>query len=308
MQTILGAGGVIANNLVGALPKFTDQIRLVARNPKAVLGHEALFPADLTDPAQVRKAVAGSEIVYLTVGFPYSTKVWQTLWPPLMRSVIDACKAEGAKLVFFSNVYALGKVAGKMTEETPMKPNSKKGTVRAEVEQMLLDAVSRGELQAMIVRGADFYGPHTPLSFVNAMIFDNLAKGKTAQLLVSGTTRHSLTFTPDAGKATALLGNTPSAYNQIWNAPTHPDALNMNELVDIAAAAFGVPNKKTVLAKWMIRMAGWFNGIIGESVEMLYQNENDYLFDSSKFQKAFPDFPVTNYRDGIAQTVASYKI
>jgi len=39
---------------------------------------------------------------------------------------------------------------------------------------------------------------------------------------------------------------------------------------------------------------------------MLYQNEYDYLFDSTKFEKTF-NFTPTSYKDGIAETVRSMK-
>jgi hypothetical protein len=61
-----------------------------------------------------------------------------------------------------------------------------------------------------------------------------------------------------------------------------------------------------VLPRWMVRMAGLFNGIVRESVEMLYQNDSDYLFDSSKFDKAF-GFRATSYSHGIRETVRSMK-
>jgi len=52
------------------------------------------------------------------------------------------------------------------------------------------------------------------------MVFENYAKGKKAQLMISDQYKHSLIYTPDAGQATALLGNTPSAFNQVWHLPT----------------------------------------------------------------------------------------
>jgi len=173
MQTILGANGAVSNNLVKALPQYTDKIRLVSRNPKKVHATDELHAADLLNAAQTDAAVAGSEVVYLTAGLPYDIKVWREQWPVLMRNVIDACQKHNAKLVFFSNVYPYGKVNGWMTETTPFNPTSKKGEVRAKIEETLLDEGKRGNIQAQIVRGADFYGPKTPLSFVNVMLFDN---------------------------------------------------------------------------------------------------------------------------------------
>jgi nucleoside-diphosphate-sugar epimerase len=219
-----------------------------------------------------------------------------------MRNVIDACKEHNARLVFFDNVYMYGKVNGWMTEETPMNPCSKKGEIRARIADMLLGEMRAGNVQALIARSADFYGPETPNSFFNEMVLKNLAKGKKAQLLVSATKRHSMTYTRDAGKATAILGRTPEAFQQIWHLPTDKNALTSEELTRIAAEAFGVKNQYTVLSRTMLRFIGLFNGVVKESVEMLYQNEDDYLFDSSKFDNAFGVQP-TSYADGIRETV-----
>jgi nucleoside-diphosphate-sugar epimerase len=61
-----------------------------------------------------------------------------------------------------------------------------------------------------------------------------------------------------------------------------------------------------VVPVWMLKMIGLFNPIIRESVEMMYQNESDYLFDSSKFEKAF-NFMPTGYTEGIKATVSSFR-
>ena len=52
-------------------------------------------------------------------------------------------------------------------------------------------------------------------------------------------------------------------------------------------------------------MAGLFNPLAKESVEMLYQYEDDYLFDSSDFEKRF--FKATDYHTGIKESALSDK-
>ena len=64
--------------------------------------------------------------------------------------------------------------------------------------------------------------------------------------------------------------------------------------------------KYRVLSRPMIRLAGLFNSNVGESYEMLYQSDSPYLFDSSKFDKAF-GFSGTPYAEGIHATAASFK-
>lgn len=77
MQTVLGAGGVIANVLARSLPAHQTKVRLVSRNPKPVLGTEELVKADLLQADQVRRAVEGSEVVYLAAGLTYKASLWQ---------------------------------------------------------------------------------------------------------------------------------------------------------------------------------------------------------------------------------------
>ena len=306
MQTILGSSGVIGNELAKSLTQYTNKIRLVSRNPKKVNPTDELFTANLLKAEEVIKAVEGSEIVYLTVGIQYKTSMWQQQWPLIMKNVIEACKQNNSKLVFFDNVYVYGRVNGWMKEDTPIKPISRKGEVRKQVTEMLMNEVKNGNLKAIIARAADFYGPNTPLSFVTVTVFENFKKGKKAMWFIDAERKHSFTYTPDAGKATAMLGNSDSAYNQIWHLPSDRNVLTGKEFIELSAKAFGVKPEYTVLKKWMIKMAGLFNSNIRESVEMLYQNDSEYLFDSTKFEKAF-NFRPTSYEEGIIKTVNSLK-
>ena len=306
MQTILGSSGVIGNELAKSLTQYTNKIRLVSRNPKKVNPTDELFTANLLKAKEVLKAVEGSEIVYLTVGIQYKTSMWQQQCPLIMKNVIEACKQNNSKLVFFDNVYVYGRVNGWMKEDTPIKPISRKGEVREQVTEKLMNEVKNGNLKAIIARAADFYGPNTPLSFVTVTVFENFKKEKKAMWFIDAERKHSFTYTPDAGKATAMLGNSDSAYNQIWHLPSDRNVLTGKEFIELSAKAFGVKPEYTVLKKWMIKMAGLFNSNVRESVEMLYQNDSDYLFDSTKFEKAF-NFRPTSYEEGIIETVKSLK-
>jgi nucleoside-diphosphate-sugar epimerase len=306
MQTILGSSGIIGKELAKALPQYTNKIRLVSRSPKKVNESDELFKANLFNAEETMNAVEGSEIVYLTVGLQYDINVWRTQWPLLIKNVIDACKRHNSKLVFFDNVYSYGKVTGWMTEESPLKPDSEKGKVRAELNKMIMSEVKQGNLKAIIAKAADFYGPETPLSFVNIMVFDNFKKGKKAQWFIDVNKKHSFTYTPDAGKGTAILGNTESAYNQIWHLPTNKNVLSGKEFIELAAKAMSVKPEYMVVKKWIVKMLGMFNKVVKESVEMLYQNDSDYLFDSTKLEKTFNYKPI-GYEEGIIKTVKSIK-
>ena len=301
MQTILGAGGSISNELAKSLKFFTDDIRLVSRHPTKVNDSDELFPADLANREQLFNAVKGSEIVYLTIGLEYSAKVWQELWPPLMQNVIDACIESNAKLVFFDNVYSVGGDYVKhIAEESPISPTSKKGEIRAQVDLMLLDTMRAGKIKAIIARSADFYGTDIAKSVLMSLIYKNLASGKKAQWMFNAKVKHSYTYTPDAGKATALLGNTPDAYNQIWNLPTDRNSQTGEEWITLFAKEMGKSNNYQLISGWMVRILGFFIPFMKELFEMRYQFDRDYFFDSIKFEKYFKYQP-TKYQDGVKE-------
>jgi nucleoside-diphosphate-sugar epimerase len=306
MIAILGAGGAIGNELVKLLAARNQPFRLVGRNPKATPGAIETLSADLTDKDQAIRAVAGSSVVHLLVGLKYDHKLWQDVWPRVMSNTIEACKRVRAKLLFFDNVYMYGKVCGPMTEETAFNPCSKKGEIRAKIATTLIKEWTSGALTAMIARSADFYGPDTQNAVPNLLVFEPFAKKRKASWLVNDAVPHSFTYAPDAAQSLVQLADRTTAWNQTWHVPTTPNPLTGKEFVTLAAKAFGVAPRYRVLSRPMLRLAGWFDPLVAESYEMLYQSDAPYLFDSSKFAREF-GFAGTPYADGIRTTAASFK-
>jgi nucleoside-diphosphate-sugar epimerase len=306
MITVLGAGGVISNELVKLLVAQKQPFRLVSRSSHAQQGAAETVSADLSDKEQTVRAVAGSSVVYLLAGLKYDHKLWAQMWPKIMANTIEACKRTGAKLIFFDNVYMYGKVNGAMTEATPFNPCSRKGEIRALIATSLIDEWKAGDLTAMITRSADFYGPHARNGIANVLAFDPLSKNKRAMWLADDSLPHSCTFTVDAAQALVMLAESDSAWNQTWHLPTAPDPPTGKEFIARVAQELGVRPKYWVLKKPMVRMTGWFNPVVAEIYEMLYQNDSPYLFDSSKFEEAFA-FQATPYAESIAATAQSYK-
>ena len=303
MQTILGSGGSIGVDLARALREYTSEVRLVSRNPFRVHEDDQIMQADLTQPDQVDRAVKGSEVVYLTVGFPYRYKIWQKVWPVTMTNVINACKQHGSKLVFFDNIYMYDKdyLMG-MDENTPVNPPSRKGQVRARIARMILEEIQTGNFTALIARSADFYGPSLENSVLTETVFKNFFRRKKAQWLGPLHYRHSFTYTPDAARATAILGNTPDAYNQVWHLPTAAPPLTGREWIETIAEGMGIRPRAQVLPPFLLRTLGIFNPLMKELAEMMYQNNRDYVFDSTKFEKRF-GFQPTPYQQGITEII-----
>lgn len=307
MQTILGAGGAIGKPLARSLAAYTDSIRLVGRNPVKINSSDELFPHDARDLDGLDKAIAGSSVVYVVIGFEYNLKVWQELWPPFLKAVIKACKQHGTKLVFFDNVYMYASSAiPHMTEVSPLSPPSKKGVVRLKLHELVMNAAESGYIETLIARSADFYGPENRASALQLMVADNLIKGKKAQAFGDIDKVHTYTYTPDAARATALLGNSSDSWNQVWHVPTTHEKLTNRQWIELVARELQQEPKVQIVQPWMIRLLGLFVPIMREFPEMLYQYTQDYVFDSSKFEKQYGLTP-TSPEEGVKAMIAALK-
>lgn len=288
MQTILGAGGAIGKDLAISLTEYTKDIRLVSRHPEKVNETDEIMSADLLSPEETDRAVEGSTVVYLVAGLKYEYKVWADQWPRVMDNVLTACQRHHAKLVFFDNIYMIDReYIGHLTEESPIRPSSKKGFVRAQLIHMIHEAVSNNEVEVLIARSADFYGPGIGNSVLQETLLKPLKNGKRANFLASPHYIHTYTFTPDAARATAQLGNTPSAFNQTWNLPTTKERLTGKDWLELISKELNVPAKSITIPGFVLSLAGLFSPMMREIKEMNYQNERDYFFDSSKFETTF---------------------
>lgn len=226
---------------------------------------------------------------------------------PFMNEVIKACKKHNAKLVFFDNVYMYAKTAIPfMTENSPVLPPSRKGEVRASLREMVIREVEKNNITALIARAADFYGPDNKNSALAIMVADNLVKGKKAQAFGNINKIHTYTYTPDAAKATALLGNTPDAYHQEWHVPTTREKLTNLDWITLIAKELHCEPKVQTVPVWMVQILGLFIPIMKEFPEMFYQYEQDYVFDSSKIEKRF-GLKATDPDKGVSAMMEGYK-
>ena len=298
MHTILGAGGPVANALSRHLAENHQSVRLVSRKPLTTTGPNMSWKkADLLIYSELLEAVKGSDVIYLTAGLVYDKKIWGAQWPVIMENVINLAKETGARLIFFDNVYSYGLVNGPMKEDTPYNPCSVKGEIRAKIATRLMDEAKTGNIKASIARGADFYGTETNNGILDLMVLDKFAKKQNAQWIGDVSKLHNFSFIPDMGKGMYLLGQSPDSDNQVWHMPTAP-ALTGKQFIEMAAGIYGVQPKHFALKKLMMQIFGLFNKPVAEIVEMYYQYDHNYVFNSDKFEKAFKVKP-TSYADGI---------
>lgn len=297
MHTILGAGGPVANSLTPVLLDAGETVRLASRRPVTAFSGASWIKTDLTNFASVTQAVDGSSVVYVCAGLQYNKQIWANQWPVIIKNVINAAKDSGARFIFFDNVYMYGLVPGSMTEETPYRPVSVKGEIRARIAEELMNNAKAGNIRATIARAADFYGAASLNSFIDSMVLMKYAKKQKAMWLGNAHKLHSFTYVPDTGKALYTLAKDRHSDNQVWHLPTAP-AISGREFISLAAKVFDVKASSMGVNKFMLRTMGLFNKLIRETVEMYYQYDHDYIFSSQKFEKHYGIQP-TSYEKGL---------
>jgi nucleoside-diphosphate-sugar epimerase len=251
------------------------------------------------DYKQVQEAAEGATVIYLCAGLVYDVKIWQEQWPIIIRNVINVTKENNARLIFFDNVYMYGLVNGPMTGRHPLPPKQRKRKVRAAIANTIMDEVKAGTLNATIARAPDFYGTSSKNSFFDMMVLDKYAQKQSAQWMGDPNKLHNFIYIPDCGRAMYLLGQHPESDNQIWHLPTAP-VMTGHEFLELAAGIYGVKPKFMRIRKFMLWILGLFNKLIAGTVEMYYQTDHDYIFNSDKFEKAF-NFKPTSYAEGIKE-------
>ena len=303
--TVLGASGNIGKILIPYLASKGYTVKAVGRNKPNFNDPNIInLVVNYDDQNQLTEACKDSQAVYMLIGLEYKATIWQDQWPALTSRIIQACKETKSKLIFFDNVYSYGLIEGKMTENSELNPETKKGKVRKEMVEMLLKSINSGEINGVIAKSADFYGPGITTSVIGDRFFDLIINKNTVEIFGNPQKIHNYTFINDIPEALEKLAN--SDFNGNIHLPT-ANAWTGNQYKELLEKLTGKNLKLTNLSQNMAWWIGIFMPVLRELHEMMYQSENDYNFDSSKIMSMFPDLKVTPYEQGFQETLAWYK-
>ncbi|MGI4877887.1 MAG: NAD-dependent epimerase/dehydratase family protein [Janthinobacterium lividum] len=301
--TIFGYGAT-GRPIAERLAARGDSVRVATRNRPADLpaGVEHMV-CDVLEAADVRRALAGSAQAVLAVGFAYDSRLWRTVWPKTMTNMIEGCAATGARLVFLDNLYQLGPQVGPRTEDMPLSTTGEKSVILAGVTRIWQAA--RGRVKVAALRCSDFYGPGVAVSHLGALAFGELAKGRTAQLLVPADTPHDFAYVPDIVRAIVILLDADDAdFGQVWNMPCAPTR-SPRELLAMGAGALGKRLKLWAVPFMLLRPIGVFYRFAREVADVGFTWDRPYVVDGGKFVRRFAFVP-TPFETGVPATVRAF--
>jgi nucleoside-diphosphate-sugar epimerase len=307
---LFGAAGAIGRSIASALRTEGEAYRVVGRNREQLVKTFGSDPlADIVtwnpdDPASVRTAARDLDTLIYLVGVPYNQF---QLHPVLMQKTLDGAIAEGVKRVLLiGTVYPYGfPNTPLVTESHPREPETFKGKMRKEQEEILLKAHAAGTIQGTILRLPDFYGPGVTASFLHSL-FEAAAHGGTANLVGPIDIPHEFVFVPDVGPVALALAANPDAYGHWWNF-AGAGSITQQQIATEVFSMAGRKPKFRVAGKSMLRLMGVFSPFMRELVEMHYLMTNPVLMDDRALRHLLGDVHKTPYPEGLRITFDAYR-
>ncbi|KAB1145681.1 NAD(P)H-binding protein [Streptomyces luteolifulvus] len=303
LHAVLGSGPA-GTTLARELVRRGHAVRLVHRRADGpALDGVERFAADVGTAEGARAATADAAVVYHCVNVGYHLQV--EMMPRIQEAVLGAVEESGARLVVLDTLYPYGETRGEaMTEETPWRATSRKGRMRAELDERYLTAHREGRARVVLGRSADFVGPGVLNSSLGAAVFPGVLTGGVVLGLGDIGLPHSYTNIEDVAAGLATLGEHPEGDGRVWHLPTAP-AVSTREIHLMIEKRLGTPLNVTVLPE--ARPFGPFDEeFMAEYAEMFYQHTEPQIVDSSAFERAFGTAP-TPLTQTVDATLAWYR-
>jgi nucleoside-diphosphate-sugar epimerase len=227
-------------------------------------------------------AAMGAEVIVNALNPPKYNN-WAQHIPAITAQVIVAAKASGARVIVPGNVYVFGAQSGPWGPDTPHKPHTRKGKIRAEMEA----AYRASGIKCLILRGGDFISPYGGQTMFG-MMTQHLAKGRLVRFGAA-----------DAQHAYAPLGDMARAAVALASLPDLPDfadipfaglSFSPNDLAAEAARILGGPIKVKSFQWLTLHLAAPFWELARELLEMRYLSDLPHRLDPAPMAALLPDF------------------
>jgi nucleoside-diphosphate-sugar epimerase len=306
LHVVFGTGAVGMAVMDALIRRGLRRVRMVNRSGRArVPDGVEIVGGDATDEAFAREASEGASVVYFALN-PHYNK-WPELFPRLQAGVLEGAASAGAKLIAMENLYMYGPTGGRpITEDLPHAPNTRKGRVRAMMSNELMEAHTSGRVRVAIGRASDFFGPRVLTSAAGEQVFGRAVQGKSAQVAGDPEQPHTYSYAPDIGKELVILGEREEALGRrAWHLPS-PETLATRQFVEMIFEEVGKPARVQAASKILLWAMGIFNPGLREIVEMLYEFEEPFVVDDSRFEREFGE-QATPLREAIQRTVRWYR-
>jgi UDP-glucose 4-epimerase len=236
---VTGGCGFIGSHLVEALAARGDNVRVLddlstgnEANLAGVRGRVELVRGTVTDPAVVREAVRGREVIYHLAALP---SVARSVEEPVPTHevcatgtlyVLDAARQAGVRRVIYAaSSSAYGDTPGSVrTEDDPIRPLSPYAAAKLAGEHYCRCFTVVYGLETVRLRFFNIFGPRqdprSPYSGVIALFTAAMAEGRAPPIDGDGQQSRDFTYVENAVQAVTKAAAAPAAVGNVYNVGT----------------------------------------------------------------------------------------
>jgi len=265
---ILGLNGHIGQAAAAAFVAAGWDVTGMARTEKLPVPGVRFVAGDASSVEDMRRAIGDAPVVVNALNLPYGDW-YEGRKEALMDRVLQALGTTGRTVLLPGNIYNYSASDRYVTPDLPQHPQTPRGAIRVRVEQQLRAAAERGDVQAIILRAGDFYGPDAGRDWFDLGIFTDLKKGVIHSLGVPGVPR-AWAYLPDLGRAFEALASMRRSLGADENFHFAGDFVTPEQMTAAILAVAPGPLKVTPLPLWLLRMIGLFDPTMREISKMDY--------------------------------------
>jgi len=258
---VTGSTGFLGSNLVRALLERGYDVRALVRDSgKAQLLPEKVtaLTGDICDADVLASLVEGCDLVFHTVsnfrtasGPPES---YESINVEGTRVLLDAAKAAGVKrVVHVSTIGVHGDVKESPADENaPFNPGDLYQETKLKAEKLALEAGRSDGMDVVVIRPCSMYGPG---DLRMLKMFSMISKGTFFKVGPCRENFHAV-FIDDVVDGILKAAVTPDVSGEVFILGG-PSYLPLEEYIDTAASAVGVPEPRIRLPYWMLISVAW---------------------------------------------------
>ena len=307
---VLGATGGIGGAITTALLSGGWTIRALARDPAKAAGSwkrdgkaPSWISGDAMNSADVVAAADGVAAIVHAVN-PSGYRHWDGLVLPMIENTIKAAwTTGGARVVLPGTIYNFDPSRTPVIgADTPQNAQTRKGTIRVLLEQMLEEATPN--VPSLIVRAGDFFGPGARASwFAQALV----KPGRPLRRLINPATvaGHSWAYLPDLAETIVRLMDAEEhlgAFERVqFEGYYDSDGTGM---IDAVRHAVGRDLPERRFPWWLMRLLAPLGGFPREVVEIEPYWRYPVRLDNRRLVALLGEEPRTPLDTAVAKTLA----
>ncbi|WP_333679452.1 NAD-dependent epimerase/dehydratase family protein [Dyella sp.] len=299
---VIGGNGGIGREACLALQRHGWQVRALVRHVPAACDGIEWIRGDAMQRDDVLAAAAGTAVIVHAVN-PPGYRNWDTLVLPMLDNTIAAAKANGARVVLPGTIYNYGPDAFPLLrEDSPQHPPTRKGEIRAEMEQRLA-AASRAGVRALILRCGDFFGPHAGNNWFGQGLVRPGKPVKTLRYPADYAHHHAWAYLPDVAETIAqLLEHELADFDAYHFGGYWLDAYAMADAVRRATHHPHIALRR--FPWWLTALAAPFTETLRELRKMRYLWKTPVRLDDAKLAALLGSRPYTPLDEALRATLA----